>query len=60
MPSVSQKQHDFMKRVAQSPEFAEEVGVPQSVGQEYLDADAEQGLYQDEENLERDPPSLQW
>lgn len=39
MPSVSEKQKKFMVAVAHSPEFAKKVGVPQSVGKEYNDAD---------------------
>ncbi|QZA70642.1 hypothetical protein AH04_167 [Erwinia phage AH04] len=39
MPSVSEKQKKFMAVVAHSPEFAKKVGVPQSVGKEYNDAD---------------------
>jgi hypothetical protein len=39
MPSVSEKQKKFMAAVAHSPEFAKKVGVPQSVGKEYNDAD---------------------
>lgn len=39
MPSVSKKQKKFMAAVAHSPEFAKKVGVPQSVGKEYNDAD---------------------
>jgi hypothetical protein len=39
VPSKSKKQHRFMKAVANNPEFAKEVGVPQSVGREYEKAD---------------------
>lgn len=39
MPSQSAKQHRFMEMVAHNPEAAKRVGVPQSVGQEYIDAD---------------------
>jgi hypothetical protein len=39
MPSKSKKQHRFMKAVANNPDFAKEVGVPQSVGREYEKAD---------------------
>lgn len=39
MPSKSQKQHNFMEAVAHSPEFAKKVGVPQSVGKEFTNAD---------------------
>ena len=39
MPSVSKKQHNFMAAVAKNPGFAKKVGVPASVGQEFLTAD---------------------
>jgi len=39
MPSVSPKQHRFMEAVAHNPQFAREAGVPQSVGQEFANAD---------------------
>lgn len=39
MPSTSKKQHKFMQAVAHSPEFAKKVGVPQSVGKDFSNAD---------------------
>ena len=39
MPSTSKKQHNFMAAVAKNPKFAKKVGVPQSVGEEFLTAD---------------------
>ena len=39
MPSTSKKQHDFMNAVAHSPAFAKKVGVPQSVGKDFSNAD---------------------
>lgn len=39
MPSTSKKQHNFMAAVAHSPAFAKKVGVPQSVGQDFSNAD---------------------
>jgi len=39
MPSTSKKQHNFMEAVAHSPAFAKKVGVPQSVGKEFSNAD---------------------
>jgi len=35
MPAKSAKQEKFMQAVANSPKFAKEVGVPQSVGKEF-------------------------
>lgn len=39
MPSVSQKQHNLMAMVANNPAKAKELGVPQSVGKEFVKAD---------------------
>ena len=39
MPSSSKKQHKFMEAVAHSPAFAKKAGVPQSVGQDFSNAD---------------------
>ena len=39
MPSSSKKQHNFMAAVAKNPAFAKKVGVPASVGQEFINAD---------------------
>jgi len=39
MPSTSKKQHKFMAAVAHNPSFAKKVGVPQSVGKDFSNAD---------------------
>lgn len=39
MPSTSKKQHNFMAAIAKNPSFAKKVGIPRSVGQEFLTAD---------------------
>ena len=39
MPSVSKKQHNLMAAVAKNPAFAKKVGIKQSVGQDFLEAD---------------------
>ena len=39
MPSTSKKQHNFMEAIAHSPSFAKKVGIPQSVGQDFSNAD---------------------
>ena len=39
MPSSSKKQDKFMEAVAHSPAFAKKAGVPQSVGQDFSNAD---------------------
>jgi len=43
MPSKSKKQEDFMRAVAHSSKFAKKVGVPQSVGKEFNEADKKKG-----------------
>ena len=39
MPSTSLKQKKFMAAAAHSPEFAKKAGIPQSVAQEFHNAD---------------------
>jgi hypothetical protein len=39
MPSTSKKQHNFMAAIAHNPAFAKKVGIPQSVGKEFNEAD---------------------
>ena len=39
MPSTSKKQHNLMAMVAHDPKAAKRVGIPQSVGKEYVAAD---------------------
>ena len=39
MPSVSKKQHNLMAAVANNPAFAKKVGIPRSVGEEFMKAD---------------------
>ena len=39
MPSSSAKQHRFMEAVAHNPSFAKKAGVPQSVGEDFSNAD---------------------
>ena len=39
MPSVSQKQHNLMAMVANNPAKAKQMGIPQSVGKEFVEAD---------------------
>jgi hypothetical protein len=40
MPSKSPKQHNFMEAVDHDPAFARRAGVPQSVGRDFVAADA--------------------
>ena len=39
MPSTSEKQRRFMQAAAHNQEFAKKAGIPQSVAQEYNQAD---------------------
>lgn len=39
MPSTSDKQRRFMAAAAHNPEFAKKAGIPQSVAQEFNQAD---------------------
>jgi len=39
MPSTSAKQHKFMEAIAHSKSFSKKVGVPQSVGKDFVTAD---------------------
>ena len=39
MPSASKKQHNLMAAVANNPKFAKQVGIKQSVGEEFMKAD---------------------
>ena len=39
MPSTSKAQHKFMEAIAHNPGFAKKVGVPQSVGKDFSNAD---------------------
>ena len=39
MPSTSKKQHNLMAAVANNPAFAKRVGIPQSVGKDFMAAD---------------------
>lgn len=39
MPSKSKSQHNLMAMVAHDPKAAKRVGIPQSVGRDYVEAD---------------------
>ena len=45
MPSTSAKQHRFMEAVKHNKKFAKKVGVPQSVGRDFVSADKATGKY---------------
>ena len=38
MPAKSKSQHRLMAAVANNPEFAKKVGIPQSVGKDFIKA----------------------
>ena len=44
MPSTTPKQARLMAAVAHNPTFAKKVGIPQSVGRDFNQADAGTGL----------------
>jgi hypothetical protein len=43
MPSKSPAQHRLMEGVAHNPTFAKKVGIPQSVGNDFVNADKRSG-----------------
>ena len=43
MPSTSKAQHNLMEMVAHDPKAAKRVEIPQSVGQDYVQADKRKG-----------------
>jgi len=43
MPTESKKEHNFMEMIAHDPAAAKRVGVKQSVGKEFVEADKAQG-----------------
>lgn len=47
MPSKSQKQHNLMLAVSNDEALAEKVGITQTVAKEFLEKDAEEGLWQE-------------
>lgn len=46
MPSKSKAQHKLMQAVKHNPDFAKKVGIPQSVGEDFVEADKSAGKYQ--------------
>lgn len=45
MPSKNKKQHRLMEAVKHNPKFARKVGIPQSVGADYVAADKRAKLF---------------
>jgi hypothetical protein len=62
MPSVSKKQHNLMAAVAKNPSFAKKVGIKQSVGQDFLNADKgkkfSKGGSMKHEDMAKDKPMM--
>jgi len=62
MPSTSKKQHNFMAAIANNPAFAKKVGIPQSVGQEFNNADKgkkfQKGGIMKHEDIKQDMPMM--
>ena len=50
MPSKSPAQARFMAMIAHDPKAAKRVGVPQSVGKEFNEADAKTGILRKKKN----------
>ena len=55
MPSKSKKQAMFMSAVAHSPKFAAKAGVPQSVGEDFHEADKRQHKFILKKKKEKKP-----
>lgn len=53
MPSVSKKQERLMQAVAHNPDFAKKVGIPQSVGKDFNNADKTAGAARKKSRHER-------
>lgn len=45
MPSKSKAQHNLMAMVANNPKMANKVGIPQSVGKDFVAADKKVGTF---------------
>jgi hypothetical protein len=62
MPSASKKQHNFMAAIANNPKFAKKVGVPQSVGKDFNNADKgkkfKEGGIMKHDDMKQDMPMM--
>lgn len=54
MPSVSKKQHAFFQAISHSPSFAKRAGVAQSVGRDFVSADAAAGKFGKGKSMKND------
>ena len=53
MPSKSKKQHNLMEAVAHNKAFAKKVGIPQSVGKDFSEADKGRSFKQGGVNMKK-------
>jgi hypothetical protein len=62
MPSTSKKQHNFMAAIAHNPAFAKKVGIPQSVGKDFNQADKgkkfKEGGLMKHDDIKQDMPMM--
>jgi hypothetical protein len=62
MPSTRKKQHNFMAAIAHNPAFAKKVGIPQSVGKDFNNADKgkkfSKGGTMKHEDIKKDMPMM--
>ena len=62
MPSTSKKQHNLMAMVAHDPKAAKRLGIPQSVGKEFVTADKgkkfNQGGSMKHSDIKEDKPAM--
>lgn len=53
MPSTSEKQKRFMQAAAHNPEFAKKAGIPQSVAEDFNEADKAKKKTKNERIIEK-------
>jgi hypothetical protein len=58
MPSTSKKQHNLMEAVAHNSSFAKKVGIPQSVGKDFSNADKGKKFSKGGDTMATDPRKL--
>jgi len=46
MQSISQRQHDFMKKAVQDKEYAKKRGISQELAKEFIEADRKANLWE--------------
>lgn len=53
MPSRSEQQHKTMQAAAANKEFADQIGIPQKVARDYVDADKHDKDYENREKVKK-------